>query len=205
MTEILNQGKGNFAKKLRTGVASNSMTSQTRENRREALVEAATRAFAQRGYFGTSTARVAQEAGVSQPYIIQVFGTKETLFLEVHERAGKLVSQQMYDIAASSFDMTRFTVAYRNLLVDRTLLLVMLHGFAASAVPAIGKAARELFATMYEILTTEAGATPEQARDFLGRGMLINTVLAIGMEEHVDENPWVEPLLDILMQPGTNP
>ena len=204
MTEIVDQGKRKFVLNLPTGVASISMTPQTREARRKELVEAATRAFAERGYFGTSTKRVAQEADVSQPYIIQVFGTKETLFLEVHDRAGKLVSDQMHDIAASSFDMTRFTAAYRKLLVDRSLLLVIMHGFAASAIPAIGHAARGLFATMYEILTTEAGATPEQARDFLGRGMLINAVLAIGIEEHVDENPWVKPLLDILLPPESN-
>lgn len=165
-------------------------------------MDAATRAFAQRGYFGTSTARIGREAGVSQPYIIQVFGTKETLFLEVHERAGRLVTQQMQEIAASSFDMTKFTAAYRDLVIDRTLLLVMMHGFAASSVPAIGHAARELFAAMYEILTIDAGATPEQARDFLGRGMLINTVLAIGIEKHIDDNPWVKPLLDVLIFPG---
>lgn len=97
--------------------------------------------------------------------------------------------------------MRKFTAAYRKLLIDRTLLLVLMHGFAASSVPAIGHAARELFAAMYEILTNEAGATPEQARDFLSRGMLINTVLAIGMQEHIDDNPWVKSLLDVLMEP----
>ncbi|MEO6941516.1 MAG: TetR/AcrR family transcriptional regulator [Terrimesophilobacter sp.] len=169
-----------------------------REARREQLVQAATTAFAQKGYYGTSTAQVAAEAGVSQPYIIQVFGTKEALFLEVHKRAGSLVSEQMRTVAASAFDMTRFTEAYRSALIDRTLLLVILQGFAASSVPAIGHSARKLFSEMYEILRDDAGATPDQARDFLARGILINTVLAIGIQEHIDDNPWVKPLLDVI-------
>ena len=37
------------------------------EQRREQLLDAATRAFAEGGYHGTSTDAVAREAGVSQP------------------------------------------------------------------------------------------------------------------------------------------
>jgi AcrR family transcriptional regulator len=70
----------------------------TKEARRLQLLQAATRAFARRGYFGASTALIAQEAGVSQPYIIQVFVTKEALFLEVLERAGDIIVSQMESI-----------------------------------------------------------------------------------------------------------
>src|SRR3982751_3289838 len=57
------------------------------EDRRELVLEAATRAFARGGYAGTSTDAVAKEAGVSQPYVVRMFGTKLDLFLEVFERA----------------------------------------------------------------------------------------------------------------------
>src|SRR3954468_22886846 len=57
------------------------------EDRRELVLEAGTRAFAHGGYHGTSTDAVAKEAGVSQPYVVRIFGTKLDLFLEVFERA----------------------------------------------------------------------------------------------------------------------
>ena len=43
--------------------------------RRELVLQAATRAFAAGGYAGTSTDAVAKEAGVSQPYVVRMFGT----------------------------------------------------------------------------------------------------------------------------------
>ena len=58
------------------------------EDRRELVLEAGTRAFAHGGYHGTSTDAVAKEAGVSQPYVVRIFGTKLELFLEVFERLG---------------------------------------------------------------------------------------------------------------------
>ena len=57
------------------------------DERREQVLGAAIRAFARSGYVGTSTDHVAREAGVSQPYVVRMFGTKLDLFLAVFERA----------------------------------------------------------------------------------------------------------------------
>src|SRR3954452_21369439 len=51
--------------------------------RREQVLAAATKAFARTGYAGTSTDAVAREAGVSQPYVVRMFGTKREMFLAV--------------------------------------------------------------------------------------------------------------------------
>src|SRR4051795_11692585 len=55
--------------------------------RRQLILEAATAVFGERGYVGTTTDAVARAAGVSQPYVVRMFGTKEALFLEVLHRA----------------------------------------------------------------------------------------------------------------------
>lgn len=170
-----------------------------RESRREQMLRAATRAFAQRGYFGTSTARVAQEAGVSQPYVIQVFGTKEALFLEVLNRAGDIIVAQMESIGLDTFDLSRFTDAFRRTVLEESVMFVLQQGFAASAVPAVGAYVRGLLARMYGVLVEHANATPEEARDYLARGLLINTVLAMGYRENADEYPWVQPLIDVVL------
>src|SRR6478752_471380 len=63
------------------------VTRMSAEDRRELVLQAGTRAFAHGGYHGTSTDAVAKEAGVSQPYVVRIFGTKLDLFLEVFERS----------------------------------------------------------------------------------------------------------------------
>ncbi|MBB5631846.1 AcrR family transcriptional regulator [Cryobacterium mesophilum] len=169
------------------------------ESRREQMLRAATTAFAQRGYFGTSTARVAQEAGVSQPYVIQVFGTKEALFLEVLDRAGDIIVRQMESIGLDTFDLSRFTDAFRHTVLEESVMFVLQQGFAASAVPAVGAYVRGLLARMYGVLVDHANATPEEARDYLARGLLINTVLAMGYRDNTDEYPWVQPLIEVVL------
>src|ERR1044072_893626 len=57
------------------------------DERREQLLDAATRAFAKGGYHGTSTDAVAREAGVSQPYVVRPFGPKLELVLPVFRRS----------------------------------------------------------------------------------------------------------------------
>src|SRR5690606_34498401 len=57
------------------------------EDRRELVLTAATAVFGERGYVGATTDAVARAAGVSQPYVVRMFGSKEALFLAVLGRA----------------------------------------------------------------------------------------------------------------------
>ena len=52
-------------------------TRQTAAERRETVLVAAQAAFAQRGLHGTSTEEIAAAAGISQPYLFRLFGTKK--------------------------------------------------------------------------------------------------------------------------------
>lgn len=49
--------------------------------RREGIVDAATRCFAERGFGGTTTARVAAQANVNEALVFRHFGTKQDLYL----------------------------------------------------------------------------------------------------------------------------
>ncbi|MBN9195873.1 MAG: TetR/AcrR family transcriptional regulator, partial [Microbacterium sp.] len=51
------------------------------DERREQIVRAAIAVFGARGYVGATTDEVAKAAGVSQPYVVRLFGSKESLFL----------------------------------------------------------------------------------------------------------------------------
>src|SRR3954467_4656232 len=106
--------------------------------RRELILHAATRAFAEGGYAGTSTDVVAKEAGVSQPYVVRMFGTKLELFLAVHRHACDRVEAAFRGVLderpfdpASEDDRQRMGLAYSELLADTDFLRVLMHGFSA--------------------------------------------------------------------------
>src|ERR1700733_5693327 len=48
--------------------------------RRNDVLDAALVEFAERGLEGTSTEAIARRAGISQPYLFRLFGTKKELF-----------------------------------------------------------------------------------------------------------------------------
>src|SRR5881392_3037782 len=59
---------------------------KTKEVRREEILDAALEEFAERGLHGASTEEIAKRAGISQPYVFRLFGTKKELFLAVVAR-----------------------------------------------------------------------------------------------------------------------
>ena len=175
------------------------------EDRRELVLRAATRAFGERGYVGATTAEVAKAAGVSQPYVVRLFGTKEALFLAVLERAlerllaafrAALAGASPADAACDTAELHgRLGTAYAELLADRGLLLSLMHGFILGSDPAIGARARAGFLEVYRLLREEAGFSAEEVHGFLAEGMLLNTL--IGLRMAVDyEDPAAGELLD---------
>src|ERR1700685_1229674 len=53
---------------------------QSADARRASILDAAIVEFAKSGYAGTSTEDIARRAGISQPYLFRLFGTKRELF-----------------------------------------------------------------------------------------------------------------------------
>lgn len=163
------------------------------EDRRELVLEAATRAFARSGYAGTSTDAVAKEAGVSQPYVVRIFGTKLELFLLVLQRSvdrirlafEAVIAASPFD-AESDSDWERLSLAYFELLKDRTFLQVMMHGFVASSTEEIGEVARRCMGDVFDALRA-TGADDDRIRDFIAYGMLLNIMVLIGAPEHATE------------------
>jgi len=153
------------------------------EDRKELVLTAATEVFGEHGYVGTTTDAVARAAGVSQPYVVRMFGTKEALFLAVLERAlGRLLDAFESAIDAGTDDLPqRLGAAYGELLTDRGLLLSLMHAFVLGSDPTIGAAARRGFLEVYALLRRRAGFSVEEARDFLAQGMLLNTMVGIRM------------------------
>ena len=175
-------------------------TRMSAEDRRELVLAAAMRAFSRGGYAGTSTDAVAKEAGVSQPYVVRIFGTKLELFLEVFARAcGKVreafeavLAEGPFD-AESEDDWGRLGLAYTELLRDRDLLMVMMHGFAAGDDDQIARRGREGMGRIF-VTIMSTGCSEERAEEFVAQGMLLNVMLSMRAHEHLDSEPELAPL-----------
>lgn len=167
------------------------------EDRRELVLKAACRVFGDHGYDGTTTADVARAAGVSQPYVVRMFGTKEALFLDVLRMSlDELLSGFRAALAGDS-DIPisgRLGRVYIDLTSNRGLLLSLMHGFVLGRDPRIGAAARQGFLDVYRFLRHEAGFSVEETHDFLAGGMLINTMIGIRMTDDYGD-PDVNDLL----------
>jgi AcrR family transcriptional regulator len=169
------------------------------EDRRELVVAGAVRAFAVGGYHGTSTDAVARAAGVSQPYVVRIFGTKLDLFLEVFDHVTERVDAAFTAVIDQGVDgrpfdpdddehWGRLGLAYADLLADRDVLMVMMHGFSAGGVPEIAGRSRTCMSRIFATLAA-TGADEDRITDFVAHGMLLNVMVAMRAPEHVDADP----------------
>ena len=165
----------------------------TAEERRAAVLQAATRVFAERGYHGTPTMEIAREAGISQAYLFRLFPTKAELFGAVVERCVRRVHDAIAGAAREAKAKggpvkPAMGAAYGHLLEDRELLLIELHSHAAAASdPAVRDIVRRGFGDLYELVAEESGATPQEVRRFFAIGMLMNVLVALDVRELGDE------------------
>ncbi|WP_062314875.1 TetR/AcrR family transcriptional regulator [Demequina rhizosphaerae] len=166
----------------------------TSDDRREQILAAATVVFGDRGYAGGTTDAIAKQAGISQAYVVRMFGSKENLFLEVSRRATGRLRDAFRGIIAGftgeEGNLERQVLlgrAYGELVADRGTLLTLLHLFGLGQDPVFGPEARESFLDVYRIVRDEAGFSAEEATQFFARGMLNTILLALRMPDVKDD------------------
>jgi AcrR family transcriptional regulator len=158
---------------------------QTADERRTAVLAAAISEFARSGYAGTSTEAIASRAGISQPYLFRLFGTKKDLFVATFNLVGDRIINE-FTRAAEGLDgqaaKEAMGQAYLELMQDPELLQVQLHGFAAApGDPDIARACRRMFEVLQQLASERAHLTDEEVREFFATGMLINVMAAIDL------------------------
>jgi AcrR family transcriptional regulator len=158
------------------------------DERREAIVASAMDEFAAHGLAGASVDTVARRAGVSQPYIYQLFGTKKDLFLAVVRRGFERTRIAFEEAVRRHEDdefvgcdsaMGAMGVAYMELLADRTLLLVQLQAYAACSDPEVQDVVRAEFNGLHRYVAQTTGESPEVVHHFFAEGMLLNVGAAV--------------------------
>ena len=172
-------------------------TRLTAAQRKDALLDAAMIEFAERGLHGTSTDAIAQRAGVSQPYLFRLFGTKKELFLGAVNRCFRVTLETFMRAAEGKRGeeaLQAMGKAYFELLSDRKKLRMQMQGYVACDDPQICEAVRRNFGEIAEYVERVSGAPTERVRDFLARGMLLNVMTSMDLLTH-DED-WARRLLD---------
>jgi AcrR family transcriptional regulator len=170
------------------------------DERREQILLAALAVFGARGYEGTTTDEVARAAGVSQPYVIRLFGSKESLFLAALDEALQdLLRRFRAELERPESELPlskRMGGAYLDLLSVRGLHQTLSHAFLLGGHPVIGPAARAGFARVWDFFRHEAGFSSDDAHSFLAEGMLINTMIGLRLVEDIDRSRDVKELFE---------
>ena len=161
----------------------------TADERRDAIVAAATEEFAAGGLVGASTEAIARRVGVSQPYVFQLFGTKKDLFLAVVRSCFSRIIGTFEDAAGRwtpgtddcDSPLMAMGLAYKKLLANRTLLMLQLQSYAACSDPAVRTAVREGWGQLYRRVRDVSGASQDELHQFFAEGMLLNLGAAVGL------------------------
>ncbi|MDQ4125489.1 MAG: TetR/AcrR family transcriptional regulator [Actinomycetota bacterium] len=157
------------------------------EERRAELLAVALEEFARTGYHGTSTEVIAERAGISQPYVFRLYGTKKDLFLACVDLCFDRTLEIFRDAVANppeGCDTPRQAMgnAYVEMLGDRALVLFQHQTYAAADDPDVRAKARERFEELGRVIEELAGLDATGRSMFVGQGMLLNVIAALGFE-----------------------
>jgi AcrR family transcriptional regulator len=162
-------------------------TRHTAEQRRESILDAALVEFAAKGLHGTSTEDIAKRAGISQPYVFRLFGTKKKLFAEACRRCMRAVHDAMAEAAAGKSGkeaLDAMGTAYIELLAaDPRRLTLQMHMYAASDEPEIREVARDGYGELVRFVEQASGKSGGEITGFFAQGMLINVIAAMGVRD----------------------
>ena len=161
-------------------------TRMTAAERREEILEAAVSDFALGGLHGTSTEAIARRAGISQPYLFRLFGTKKELFIACIERCFDR-TEGAFRAAAEAEEpgapLDAMGKAYVELLADRELLLSQMQTYAACGDDEIRAVVRRRWGELYRTVERLSGAPADEVRAFFANGMLLNVAAAMDLPE----------------------
>ncbi|GMV96590.1 MAG: hypothetical protein AMXMBFR83_09540 [Phycisphaerae bacterium] len=119
------------------------------EDRRRQLLEAAAKSFAKHGYRGTTTARIAAEAGVSEPIIYRHFRNKHDLFIALIEKvADDVFNNWQRAMAGATSPLAKLTVLlYQNPATSdpwtASVYQLLFHASTETSDPVIQQAIRD--------------------------------------------------------------
>jgi AcrR family transcriptional regulator len=158
------------------------------EDRKVLILEAAMAEYGRGGMHATSVEVIAERAGVSQPYIFRLFGTKTDLIAAAIEHHTTNLRRTFREAAEQRGpDMSPLEAmgtAYIALMTDDVnSLRCQLHTWAAASDPAIKEVAQRTYREIWEEVAELSRASADEVRDFMAHGMLLTVVASLDLAE----------------------
>ncbi|QKG84413.1 TetR/AcrR family transcriptional regulator [Kroppenstedtia pulmonis] len=170
------------------------MVRPKKKNRKEDILEASLDVIAERGYYNTTTALIAEKAGISQPYVFKFFKTKEELFVAALDRAYERILQTFKNVDADPDELvTKMIEAYEELSVlhpnEIALQIIGISVTEESIRNCTRKGLSRLRNYILERFRSAGIPNPDrEATTFLARGMLCNISYFVDLPELIDKN-----------------
>jgi AcrR family transcriptional regulator len=172
--------------------------------RRVEILDAAAVEFAETGLAGTGLEVIAARAGISHPRVVQMFGSKRALFLDVVEAIFDRVSAAFGDAASrsrggdSGSSLVALGDAYRRLLQrDRTIALLMLQAYAAAGDEVVREAVARRYLALQRTIADLTGADSLQIRTFFATGLVVTVSTALALPGKRTDATWGAWLLKL--------
>jgi AcrR family transcriptional regulator len=169
---------------------------QTADARRAAVLDAATREFGTRGLHGASTETIAKAAGISQPYLFRLFGSKKDLYLAATQRC----IDELYAVferaahgKSGEAALQAMGQAYTEIMQDRDRLMLMLKSWTSCDDPDIARITRSAWRNLVDLAEQTSGEPAEIVSRFFADGMLMTIFMSLNLVE--DPEPWSTRLL----------
>ena len=178
---------------------------KTQAERREEILDAGLDEFAEHGYHGGSTEGIARRAGISQPYVFRLFGTKQELFKAVVARCFR-ETLEMFQRAAEGKRGKEALDAMGNayverLLTDRKRLQLQMQAYAACEDEEVCQVVRQGYGDLVAYVERVSGLESKGVATFFAQGMLLNVFASMGVFVEREE-PWAQRLLSGFKEMG---
>ncbi len=167
---------------------------RTAGERREDVIAAAIIEFATLGLHGASTVTIAERAGISQPYVLRLFGTKKALFLACVERVVDQIMTRWKNALAMmdagdppELKLRTLGMEYVGLVREIHGLRLVLQSFGSAEDPEIRETVHRSLRAMTGWLMEATGATRQATQQFLAYGMMLTVAASIRADLASDE------------------
>jgi AcrR family transcriptional regulator len=178
-------------------MASTTAPRQTADERRVAVLDAATHEFGLRGLHGASTDDIARAAGISQPYLFRLFGSKKELYLAACQRC----TDELYVVFSQAAEgrsgveaLQAMGEAYVRIMQDKDRLMLMLKSWTSADDPDIARVTRSGWRNLVDLAEQSSEAPASAVSRFFANGMLISIFMSLNLVE--DPEPWATRLLE---------
>jgi AcrR family transcriptional regulator len=171
---------------------------KSKEERREEILDAAQTVFAAKGLHGGSTEEIARLAGISQPYVFRLFGTKKELYKVVVARCFRMTLEAFQRAAEGKRGeeaLHAIGEAYGRLLEgDPSYLRGQMQSYAACDDPEIRAAVQAGYGDLVSYVERVSGADEATIAAFFAKGMLMNVLASMELADPTE--PWAIRLLE---------